>query len=278
MKHPPRDWTKLGKCCKVIQPRPQGGWYFAIAVNSDGLLAVTDGQDRCVHLITNDGTLVRSIGKKVLGVSLYGVSFDLKGNVWVTDNNNRKLVKLSQNDRLLHDEAIRIEGNRSSKPWGVSVSTESQMYICDSDNRRVTVHDKGGKFLFAFGSEGSVSGCFGRPSSIAFDSDGFVYVVDRENKRVSVWSKEGIFKTTFEPKCSPTCIATTNDNHLLITSEYSHSVMVYTLDGKLIHQFGGKGRDHGKFNVPCGVCVHDDSGLVYVYVVDRDNHRIQVFC
>ena len=81
MKHPPRDWRKLGKCQKVIQHSPGGALYRAIAVNSDGLLAVTDGRNRCVHLLTNDGTLVRSIGKGMLGGLLYGVSFDLKGNV-----------------------------------------------------------------------------------------------------------------------------------------------------------------------------------------------------
>ena len=66
MKHPPRDWRKLGKCQKVIQHSPRGGAYVAIAVNSKGLLAVTDMWNSCVHLVTNDGTLVRSIGKGVL--------------------------------------------------------------------------------------------------------------------------------------------------------------------------------------------------------------------
>ena len=61
------------------------GLYYAIAVNSKGLLAVTDGANRCVHLLTNNGTLVMSIGEGVLGGDLFGVSFDLKGNVWVTD-------------------------------------------------------------------------------------------------------------------------------------------------------------------------------------------------
>ena len=275
MKHPPRDWRKLGECQKVIQHSPGGGLYCAVSVNSKGLLAVTDGVNRCVHLLTNDGTLVRSIGEGVLGGDLYGVSFDLKGNVWVTDYHNNKVVKLSQDGRLLltiHHASS--ESDCFSKPTGVSVSTESLIYICDSFNHRVTVHNEDGKFLFAFGSKGSGPGCFDVPRDIAFGSDGLVYVVDFGNERVFVWSKEGTFKRQFKPKYDPFYIATTNDNHLLITSISSHTVMVYTLEGELIHQFRAYGSNPGRFNEPWGICV-DDNKLVYI--IEYWNKRVQVF-
>ena len=48
----PRDWKRLGDCQKpVIQHSPGGGVYRAVAVNSEGLLAVTDGVNKCVHLL-----------------------------------------------------------------------------------------------------------------------------------------------------------------------------------------------------------------------------------
>ena len=50
--------------------------------------------------------------------------------------------------------------------------------------------------------------------------------------------------------------------------------MVYTLGGQLVHEFGGKGSDTGRFDRPCGICV-DDSGAVYV--ADFGNRRVQVF-
>ena len=275
VKHPHRDWRKLGECKKVIQHSPGGCFYRAIAVNSKGLLAVIDGVSRCVHLLTNNGTLVRSIGKGVLGGCLYGVSFDLKGNVWVTDWDNNKVVKLSQDGRLLQTiHHASSESDCFREPSGVSVSAEGLIYISASDNYRVTVHDEDGKFLFAFGSKGSGPGCFDRPRNIAFGSDGLVYVVDLGNKRVSVWSKEGTFKRQFKPKYDPLYITATNDNHLLITSIFLHTVMVYTLEGELIHQFGAQGSDPGRFNDPWDICV-DDNELVYV--VDYGNKRVQVF-
>ena len=243
-------------------------------MNSDGLLAVTDGGNRCVHLLTN-GTLVRSIGKGVLGGSLCGVSFDLKGNVWVTDGVNNNVVKLSQDGQLLQTMYHASSGSNCLRyPINVAVSAESLIYICDKGNHSVTVHNEEGKFMFAFGSKGSGSRCFDGPGDIAFGSDGLMYVVDCGNKRVSVWFKEGIFKTNFKPKYDPTYIAATNDNHLLITSNSSHTVMVYTLEGELIHQFGAHGSDPGRFDRPYGICV-DDNELVYV--VDNGNKHVQVF-
>ena len=247
-------------------------------MNSEGLLAVTDGGNDCVHLLTKEGALVRSIGKGVFHfvlTMLYGVAFDLKENVWVTGNFNNKVVKLSQDGQLLQTKHhAGSENDGLSSPRGVSVSAEGLIYICDSGNHRVTVHNEGGKFLFAFGSKGSYPGCFEAPHDIAFGSDGLVYVIDNGNRRICVWSKEGTFRRNFQTKYTPSCIAATSDNHLLITSFDSNIVMVYTLEGELVHEFGGEGSHPGRFDGRLGICV-DDNGLVYV--ADWQNKCLQVF-
>ena len=278
VKHPPIDWKKLGKCQKVITHRPGGCEYTAAAVNSEGLLAVTDDSHSCVHLLTEEGKLVRSIGTGVfiMGCGLVGVAFDLKGNVWVTDwGYTNKVVKLSQDGELLQiiDHA-HTESDRLSRPSGIAVSPEGLIYICDRDKHRVTVHGEDGKFLSAFGSKGSGSGRFDRPRGIAIGSDGLVYVVDAGNKKVCAWTKEGSFKRSFKPKHTPLYIAATSDNHLLITSPTSRTIMVYTLRGELVHEFGGKDSHTGRSDELWGICI-GTSGLVYV--ADLGNRRVLVF-
>ena len=244
-------------------------------MSSEGLLAVTDDDNKCVHLLSKEGALVRSIGKGVFGGSLGGITFDLKGNVWVTDTSSNKVLKLSQDGRLL--QTIDHAGSKSdhfNHPTGVSVSPEGLIYICDEGNHRVTIHDEGGKFQFAVGSKGSGPGCLDGPRDVTFDTDGLVYVIDVGNRRVCVWSKEGTFQRDFMTKYDPWYIAATGDNHLVITLSSSNIVMVYTLGGQLVHEFGGYGSDPGRFNAPYGICV-DDSGLVYV--ADCFNSRVQVF-
>ncbi len=275
VRRPPRDWRKLGKCQKVIQHTPGGAWYYGVAVNSEGLLVVADGVNTCIHLLRKEGALVKSIGKGVLSGHLGGITFDLKGNVWVADVGSNKVLKLSQDGRLL--QTIDHAGSKSDLfhcPDFVSVSPEGLVYICECGNHRVTVHDEEGMFLFAFRSKGSGPGCFDGPCDVTFGSDGLVYVTDRGNSRVCVWSKEGSFQRDCKTKYAPTCIAATADNHLLITACASHTVMVYTLGGQLVHEFGGRGSDPGKFKGPNGICV-DESGAVYA--ADFLNSRMQVF-
>ena len=74
VRHPPRDWRKLGQCQKVIKHSPEYGLYVGVAVNSEGLLAVTEYSNKCVHLLSKEGELVRSIGKGVLG-SYFGWNY-----------------------------------------------------------------------------------------------------------------------------------------------------------------------------------------------------------
>ncbi len=272
--HPLRDWRKLGQCQRVIQHRPGGGEYAGVAVNSEGLLAVADSRKKCIRLLRKDGALVRSIGKGVLGDCLCGITFDLRGNVWVADRDNNIVLKISQDGRVL--QTIEYAGSKRdhfNNPTGVSVSPEGLIYICDSDNHHVTVHDEEGMFLFAFGSKGRGPRCFDEPRDETFGSDGLVYVTDGGNKSVCVWSMDGRFQREFETKYAPTYIAATDDNHLVITS-YSDTVMVYTLGGQLVREFGGRGSDPGRFKGPYGVCV-DDSGAVYI--ADFLNRRVQVF-
>ena len=270
-----RNWGMLGKCQNVIQHSPGGGLYHGVAVNSEGLLAVTDRRNKCIHLLREEGAFVRSIGKGVLGGLLYGITFDMKGNVWVADNSYNRVLKLSQDGRLLQTiYHAGSKGDHFDHPDGVSVSPEGLVYICDSGNQRVTVHDEEGMFLFAFGSKGSGPGYFNRPSDVTFGCDGLLYVTDEGCVKVCVWSKEGSFQRDFKTKYVPSYIAATGDNHLLITSYSSNTVMVYTLGGQLVHEFGGSGSDPGRFSAPFGICV-DASGAVYV--VDFGNSRVQFF-
>ena len=95
-------------------------------MNSEGLIAVKDGWNKCVHLLSKEGALVRSIGKGGLTVwGFDGITFDLKGNVWVADRSYNIVLKLSQDGRLL--QTIDHAGDKSdhlNHPTGVSVTPE----------------------------------------------------------------------------------------------------------------------------------------------------------
>ena len=265
---PIRHCKSLGKCQKVIQHSPYGGLYNGVAASCEGLLAVTDDENKCVHLLTKEGAFVRSIGTGVLDGLLNGVAFDHKGNIWVSDWAHCNVVKLSQDGRLL----ARSEGYSFSGPCGVGVSPEGLIYICDYAHNCIVVLDKKGKFLLQFGSQESGQACFNSPCDLTFGSDGLVYVTNSGNNRVCVWSKEGTFKRDFKTKFAPNCIAAYG-SHMFITSHYSKKIMVYGLQGELVHEFGGRS-DPGQFDYPLGICI-DNAGQVFV--ANYLKRLIQVF-
>ena len=145
VEHPLKDWRMLGEYQKLIRHSPEGGLYVGVAVNSKGLLAVADNANRCIHLLKKDGSLVRDIGKGVLRGDLRGIALDQVGNVWVANTDRNQVLKFSQDGT--HLETIKdIAGYNFKEPTSVSVSPEGRIYICDSDNHRVTVQEEEGMF------------------------------------------------------------------------------------------------------------------------------------
>lgn len=68
---------------------------------------------------------------------------------------------------------------------------------------------------------------------------------------------------------------TTEDGRtrVIVTAKSSHSLVVFDGDsGERLRGVGGKGDGPGQFRRPNGIAVHGD----HVFVVERDNHRVQV--
>ena len=61
---------------------------------------------------------------------------------------------------------------------------------------------------------------------------------------------------------------------LIATGKSSHRLVVYDAEtGRQLRTFGSEGSGPGQFNRPIGIAVYGDR----LFVVERDNHRVQVF-
>ena len=64
-------------------------------------------------------------------------------------------------------------------------------------------------------------------------------------------------------------------DYLYVTDGYGNpKVHKFTVDGKWVESWGESGSGPGEFNLPHAICCDADGWL---YVADRENHRIQVF-
>lgn len=149
----------------------------------------------------------------------------------------------------------------------VAVSGEHQVYVFDLEKKELGYIGSGGKGKLAF------------PLGVAVAADGTVFVSDHAQKNVYAFDQQGELKLVLEKKDvfkNPVglCI---NDalGRIYVADSYAHVVRAYTLDGKFLFSFGGKGGEDGKLYYPSYIALDRRNGNIVV--TDTQNFRVQVF-
>lgn len=78
-----------------------------------------------------------------------------------------------------------------SKPTGVAVDKDGNVFVSDTWNDRIEEFDADGNFIMTFGKAGDGPGYLARPKGIAIDADGHLWVADAVQDRVQVFTPEG---------------------------------------------------------------------------------------
>jgi DNA-binding beta-propeller fold protein YncE len=76
-------------------------------------------------------------------------------------------------------------------PEGITVDTDGNVYVADTNNNRIQKFDSDGNFLAKWGSLGTNDREFSLPEGIAVDADGNVYVADTNNNRIQKFDGMG---------------------------------------------------------------------------------------
>jgi sugar lactone lactonase YvrE len=154
----------------------------AVTVDSQGFLWVTDAASHVVQKFSPDGRLLMTLGTKgVAGDNASRNQFNQPNHVAVAPNGDIYVSDGYQNARVVHfsgnGQFVRIIGGVKGSqpgqlqlPHGVALDSRGRILVNDSDNKRVSVFDKEGKFVesWPFPSRGG----------IAVTSDDTVYISD----------------------------------------------------------------------------------------------------
>ena len=177
-----RVFTRDGRFVKAFGEDGLFESAHSVTVDPQGFLLVTDSAAHVVHKFSTDGRLLMTLGKK--GVAGDNASRDLfnqpnhvavapSGDIYVSDGyQNARVVQFSSNGQFVRI----IGGVKGSQPGqlqlphGVALDSRGRILINDSDNQRVSVFDKDGRFVetWPYPSRGG----------IAVASDDTVYISD----------------------------------------------------------------------------------------------------
>ncbi|MSP92948.1 MAG: hypothetical protein EXR79_14285 [Myxococcales bacterium] len=183
---------------------------FGIAVGPGGLVAIADGNNHRIRLLHPKTGKVTTLAGSAAGWAddpdgtkakfnlPIGVAFDAAGNLFVADQTNHRIRKVTPTGAVttlagsgvegLLDDAVAVA--RFRYPWGIAVGPDGVVYVADRYNHRIRRIVGGAVSTWiATGQAGFLDGPANLarlhyPAHIAFDPAGYLYVADGHNHRI----------------------------------------------------------------------------------------------
>ena len=165
----------------------------------------------------------------------------------------------------------------------VCLDRDDNVYVFTRGAHPIIVFDRDGKFLRSWGQDI----CFTNPHGAHMGADEHLYLTDDKGHVVRKCTRDGKVVLTIgvpnQPapafggnpfnRCTHTALSPSGD--IYVSDGYQNArVHKYSPDGKLLLSWGEPGTDPGQFNLVHNIACDDDG---WVYVADRENHRVQVF-
>ena len=173
-------------------------------------------------------------------------------------------------------------GWRYGEVAAVGVDSRDNVYVFTRGEHPMIVFDRAGNFLRSWGE-----GLFSRAHGVHVAPDDTLYCTDDGDHTVRRMTPEGrmLLEIGVPGKPAPymsgdplhrcTHTALSPEGDIYVSDGYGNSrVHKYAPDGRLLMSWGEPGIDPGQFNIAHNICC-DAEG--WVYVADRENHRVQVF-
>lgn len=184
--------------------------------------------------------------------------------------------------RVIEDWAKLPDGWDLNDVASVAVDRRDRVYVFNRGAHPMVVLDRDGNFIKSWGE-----GLFERAHGLDIDAEDHLYCTDDGDHTVRKCTSDGKVLLTIglpgkpapfmsgEPfnRCTHTALSPSGE--IYVSDGYGNAcVHKYTPDGKRIMTWGEPGSDPGQFNIVHNIVTDQDG---WVYVADRENHRVQVF-
>ena len=173
----------------------------------------------------------------------------------------------------------------SPVPRGVAVGPNGSIYIADSENHRIDVFSRTGRFVRTLEGQERQPGRFNAnqsPMDVAISKSGDIYAANFWNHRIEEFGPSGqILHTWGQYGTSrrfgffgPRSVAIEPDGDVVVADTGNRQIAVFSSSGRFLFRFGSPGGNFGQFEEPSSVAVASNGDI---YVADFWNSRIQYF-
>ena len=232
-----RELTVVGELDLKLLEGEQLKNLRGIAVNTKGMIAITDSEGQCVYIFDKEGKRLRKCGSKANNA---GQFFYPSGVTYLNDD--KILIADAGNCRI---QQVDVQTGTVVKSFGKSGAAKGQLSfpidVCLDEERHIVVTEY---------------------------SNNRIQVMSRESESISIFGDSGPEKLKRPTSCIP------YKNMFFVSDADNHSIKTFDQSGTFLYKFGKQGNQDGQFDYPFGILVGSSS---YLLVCDSKNNRVQQF-
>jgi tripartite motif-containing protein 2/3 len=166
-----------------------------------------------------------------------------------------------------------LEG-QFTEPSGVAVNAQNDIIVADTNNHRIQIFDKEGRFKFQFGEVGKRDGQLLYPNRVAVvKTSGDIIVTERSpTHQIQIYNQYGQFVRKFGANIlqHPRGVCVDNKGRIIVVECKVMRVIIFDQLGNVLNKFGCS--KHLEF--PNGVVVNDRQEI---FISDNRAHCVKVF-
>lgn len=161
-----------------------------------------------------------------------------------------------------------------TEPSGVAVNGQGDIVVADTNNHRIQVFDKEGRFKFQFGECGKRDGQLLYPNRVAVNrtTGDFVVTERSPTHQIQVYNQYGQFLRKFGANIlqHPRGVCVDNKGRIIVVECKVMRVIIFDMFGNILQKFSCS----RYLEFPNGVCTNDKNEIL---ISDNRAHCIKVF-
>ena len=232
-----RELTVVGELDMKLFEGEQFTNLYGIAVNTKGIIAITDNDGHCVYIFDKEGKCLRKFGNRGNNAGQFsspcGVTYLNDDEILIADSGNHRIQQVD----VLTGTVVKTFG----KYGGAKGQFSFPVDVCLDEERHIVVTESG---------------------------NNRIQVMSREGESISIFGDNGPEKLNHPMSCIP------YKNMFFVSDEDNHCIKTFDQSGTFLYKFGKHGNQDGQFSSPRGMLVDNNNNLL---VCDRGNNRVQQF-